>query len=86
MKYKIKIRHYWFIPWIFNGYEEHELIEAWESGKTIEDYALAIFGMIPVRHIANWKEIKHHYDIDNHDGYVYHIPNTLEVEWVKEEA
>ena len=42
--------------------------------------------MIPVRHIANWKEIKHHYDIDNHDGYVYHIPNTLEVEWVKEEA
>ena len=62
MKDKIKILHDWFIPWIFEEYKEHELIEAWGSGMSIEDYALGIFGMLPVNHIANWEEIKHHYD------------------------
>ena len=109
MKDKIKILHYWFIPWIFEDYKEHELIEAWESGMSVEDYALGIFGMLPVNHIANWKEIKHHYDgndindpenkdeielvegfeswsdYDEDDGYVYYIPDTLDVEWVREE-
>ena len=62
---KIKILHHWFIPWIFEDYKEHKFIEAWASGSSIEDYALGMFGTLPVNHIANWEEIKHHYDGNN---------------------
>ena len=107
-KDKIKILHHWFIPWIYEEYDKYDMLEAWESGETIEDYALGIFGMLPVNHIANWEEIKHHYNTDafyhgtkdkieipkgfkswsdyyEDDGYVDHIPDTLEVEWEYEE-
>ena len=79
MKDKIKIRHYWFIPWMYDDYKEHELIKAWESGMSIEDYALGVFGMLPVNHIDNWKETKHHYDVDQFHHDIHDSEHKIEL-------
>ena len=59
---KIKIIHNWFIPWIFEGYDQGDMLEAWGCGGTIEEHAIGIAGLIPIQHIQNWEEIKHYYD------------------------
>ena len=98
-KEKAKIIHNLFIPWIFEDYDRADLVEAWSSGDKIENTALTIAGLIPVLHISNWEDIKHHWDNEpceeegfdkwsdyyEEDGYVEHIPETLEVEWVGED-
>ena len=97
-KPKIKIIHDWFIPWIFEGYDQGDMLEAWGCGGTIEEHAIGIAGLIPIQHIQNWEKIKHYYDKEEFlkegtefnslseyyedDGYVEYIPDELEVEWV----
>lgn len=66
-KQKIKIIRDWFIPWILEDEGQESLVDAWDSGEAIEDYALSIAGLIPIDHIKNWDEIKHHYDLDQED-------------------
>ena len=66
-KQKIKIVRDWFIPWILEDEDQEDLVMAWDSGEAIEDYALNIAGLIPIDHIKNWKDIKHHFDLDQED-------------------
>ncbi len=98
-KQKIKIIRDWFIPWILEDEDQEDLVMAWDSGEAIEDYALNIAGLIPIDHIKNWDEIKHHYEGEKpcihegfdtwvsyyeDDGYIEGVVDTLEVEWVNE--
>tara|TARA_R100001510_G_scaffold15289_1_gene12788 strand:- start:2630 stop:2956 length:327 start_codon:yes stop_codon:yes gene_type:complete len=104
-KEKVKIVHKLFIPWILEDYDLNAVTEAWGMGISVEEFAMNIAGLIPVQHITNWDDIKHHWDKDidtpcdeldqtkklynkwsdyyEDDGYVEHIPDTLEIEWVK---
>ena len=66
-KQRIKIIRDWFIPWILDDCEKHDIIEAWNTGESIEDLALNIFGLIPIDHIQNWDDIKHHWDLEDED-------------------
>lgn len=66
-KQKIKIIRDCFIHWILEDYDQQDIIEAWFTGAAIEDYALNIAGLIPINHIKNWEEIKHHFDLDKED-------------------
>lgn len=61
-KDKAEIIRDWFIPWIFEEYDEDAMQEAWSSGESIESYALGIAGSIPINHIDNWEDVKHHWD------------------------
>lgn len=58
----VEIIRDWFIPWIFEEYNEDDMQEAWSSGESIESYALGIAASIPVNHIDNWEDVKHHWD------------------------
>ena len=64
---KIKIIRDWFVAWILEDYDQEGISKAWSSGETIEDFALNIAGLIPVQHINNWDDIKHHWDNDLKD-------------------
>tara|TARA_A200000159_G_scaffold102961_1_gene95709 strand:+ start:79 stop:402 length:324 start_codon:yes stop_codon:yes gene_type:complete len=72
---KIQINRDRFIPWILEDHDQEDITAAWSSGVSIEDFALGIAGLIPVQHIKNWEEIKHHFDLDNekypciHEGF-----------------
>ena len=72
---KIQIIRDWFIPWILEDHDQEDITGAWSSGVSIEDFALGIAGLIPVQHIKNWEEIKHHFDLDSenypctHEGF-----------------
>jgi len=64
---KIQIIRDWFIPWILEDHNQEDIARAWSSGEAIEDFALGIAGLIPVQHIKNWSDIKHHWDNDLKD-------------------
>ena len=103
-KDKVEIIRDWFIPWIM---EDTSVEDAMSHEGSIESYALGIAGSIPVNHINNWEDVKHHWDDEpcderqrnfltergfdkwtdyyEDDGYVEHIPDTLEVKWVQSE-
>lgn len=66
-KQKVKIMRNWFIPWILEEYNQQDIIDAWSTGENIEDFALGIAGMIPINHIENWGDVKHHWDDDLKD-------------------
>ena len=84
---KIQIIRDLFIPWILEDYDQEGISKAWSSGETIEDFALGVAGLIPVQHIKNWDDVKHHWDNDlKDDGYIESVPRTLRVEWVNEES
>ena len=96
-KQKAKIIHNLFIHWVFEDYSTKDLVEAWSSGDSVENHAITIAGLIPVQHISNWEDIKHHWDnrpcekedfnkwsdYYEDDGYVEHIPETLDIEWIE---
>tara|TARA_R100001510_G_C7601164_1_gene167696 strand:- start:4 stop:273 length:270 start_codon:yes stop_codon:yes gene_type:complete len=84
VKEKIKIIHNLFIPWVFEDYDEHKVYKAWNSGEKIEDFAISIAGLIPIKHITNWKDIEHYWGKEWDDSYIeIPLPDTLEIEWVK---
>mgnify|MGYP001162329063 FL=1 len=62
MKDKIKIEHDWFIPWILEDYSQEEMADAWSRGLSLEDFCMSIAGLLPIQHIRNWEDIKHHFD------------------------
>ena len=64
---KIQIIRDRFIPWILEDYDQEDISKAWSSGETIEDFALNIAGLIPVHHLKNWDDVKHHWDNDEDD-------------------
>ena len=68
---EIIIYYEMFVPWIHDGYNQHELLQAWGSGESIEDHAIGIAGLVPIQHIKNWDNIKHHFDIEpcKEDGF-----------------
>ena len=67
-KEKIQIEHDWFIPWILEDYGDQEIAEAWGSGVSIEDFCIGSAGLLPVQHIRNWEDIKHHFDDEPYNG------------------
>jgi len=67
-KEKIQIEHDWFIPWILEDYGDQEIAEAWGSGVSIEDFCIGNAGLLPVQHIRNWDDIKHHFDDEPYNG------------------
>mgnify|MGYP001229828942 CR=1 FL=1 len=85
-KEKVKIVHKLFIPWILEDYDEHKIYEAWNSGEKIKDFAMSIASLIPIKHIKNWKDIKHYWGEEWDDDYIeVPLPDTLEIEWIREE-
>tara|TARA_B100001057_G_C22644179_1_gene869450 strand:- start:103 stop:429 length:327 start_codon:yes stop_codon:yes gene_type:complete len=60
----VKIIRDWFIPWIM---EDTSIEEAMSHEGGIESYALGIAGSIPIQHIQNWENVKHHWDNDTCD-------------------
>ena len=67
-KAKIQVIHDWFIPWMFEDYDNEDIADAWGSGDSIEDYCMGCAGLLPVQHIANWDDIKHHFDAETYEG------------------
>ena len=67
-KEKIQIEHDWFIPWILEDYSDQEIAEAWSSGESIEDFCISHAGLLPIQHIRNWDDIKHHFDDEPYNG------------------
>ncbi len=63
-KQKIIIYYEMFVPWIFEDYDQSDTLEAWASGDDIKDYAIGIAGLIPIQHMKNWDDIKHHFDVE----------------------
>ena len=58
---KLIIYYHLFVPWIHDGYDRADLLDAWSSGESPEDHALSIAGSFPVQHFKNWDEVKHHW-------------------------
>ena len=83
-KDKVKIIRDWFISWII---EDTSIEDAMSHEGSIESYALGIAESIPLQHISNWEDVKHHWNDDDYDEYevVASIPDTLEVRWVQSE-
>jgi hypothetical protein len=59
---KLIIYYYLFVPWIHAEYDTDALLTAWSSGESPEDHGLSIAGLLPIQHIKNWDDIKHHFD------------------------
>ena len=62
IKEKIQIEHDWFIPWILEDYSNEEITDAWGDGQSVEDFCISHAGLLPIQHIRNWEDIKHHFD------------------------
>jgi len=83
-KEKVKIVHKLFISWILEDYDEHEVYEAWSSGEKIENFALSIAGLVPIKYITNWKDIEHYWGKEWNDVYIeIPLPDALEIEWIR---
>ena len=74
-KEKIQIEHDLFIPWILEDYSVQEIAEAWSSGVSVEDFCIGCAGLLPIQHIRNWDNIKHHFDNEPYKGKEIN-PNT----------
>ena len=89
-KLTIKIKRDWFVSWILDDFEKHQLIEMLGGNETAEEVALGCAGLIPTNHIANFHEIEPFIDEEHKDwdddakteyGYIYGTQD-FNVQWV----
>ena len=61
-KEKIQIEHDLFTLWILEDFDCEDIVEAWSGEESIEDFCIGRAGLLPIEHIRNWDDIKHHFD------------------------